>query len=237
MSYSYTDMIAAFKIGAAHPGGTNATKKAISKMITYPHDSILDVGCGIGKTLGYLATITNSKLYGVDAHPRMIKHARAHLDQFAQVMLFHSTIAALPIKDESIDCILAESVTSFTNIHSSLKKYNQLLRPAGIACLIELTLEHELEDELHNEFCSFYGLNRLLSKDEWLTQIKAADFAITEVISLKPESGETLDIEIDNDIAPAYFELMAYHYALIEQIRPSLSSYLFVCQKKPRQPS
>lgn len=51
----------------------------LEKILIFPHQAILDVGCGTGNLLSMVPRETGTKLYGIDLSPEMVKLARAKL--------------------------------------------------------------------------------------------------------------------------------------------------------------
>lgn len=232
MDFSYTNMLAQLNIGSAHPGGASATQKAWHKIESYPHDVILDAGCGTGRTLAYLADTTSSHLIGIDNNEAMIEKAKQRLKDSRQVDLILADLTELPFPSETIDCILSESVTSFANIATGLKEYHRVLREDGILCLIEITAKDALSAEESAEINGFYGTNSILTKSEWQDAINEASFYTIDCIPFPATSEGDVDMDIETKVDPIYFDFLTHHYHLIEKMRHQLIGYLFLCQKR-----
>ncbi|WP_440897767.1 class I SAM-dependent methyltransferase [Amphibacillus sp. Q70] len=231
MDFSYTNMLAQLNVGSAHPGGASATQQAWHKINSHPHDVILDAGCGTGKTLAYLAETTKSRLFGIDNNDTMIAKAKQRLKNSRQVDLILADITDLPFPNETIDCILSESVTSFVDITVGLKEYHRVLREHGILCLIEITAKDPLSANESAEINGFYGTHSILTKSEWQDAINEAGFCSIDCIRLPATTEGNADIDMQSKVDPIYFEFLAHHYHLIEKIHDQLIGYLFLCQK------
>ncbi|MCZ0704369.1 ubiquinone/menaquinone biosynthesis C-methylase UbiE [Natronobacillus azotifigens] len=235
MTVSYTDMIAAFNIGSAHPGGLAVTKEMFQQVEKHPHQSILDVGCGTGRTVQYISEQTTGKIIGIDYDPKMITKAKQKLANTTNVELKTGNVEALPIDEETIDCIISESVTSFAHIPVALKEYARVLRENGILCLLEMTATMPLSPEAKQELTSFYGLSSIYTEPEWREAIERAGFTLLDSLSFAPETEGVLDSDIHQTIDPVYFDIMARHYQLTEKYRDVLGSRIYYCQKTPKR--
>lgn len=235
MNITYTDMIAKFNIGSAHPGGLAVTKKIFETLKTYPHDHILDVGCGTGKTMDYLAKETNSQIIGIDRNPEMIKKAKERLNGQTNASVIPADIKHLPIKNSSIDCVLSESVTSFTHIPTSLQQYNRVLHDKGLLILLEMTAKESLTEEEKAEMQSFYEVNTILTEAEWKNTIEEAGFSLLGIETFSPETEGAIDLNLQQEIDPIYFEIMAQHYHIIEKARKKYQAQIYYCQKNKKE--
>ncbi|MBM7540972.1 class I SAM-dependent methyltransferase [Amphibacillus cookii] len=232
MNDSYTNMLAKLKIGSAHPGGLALTKKIIDKVKNYPHQTILDAGCGTGCTLAYLAEQTDSTLIGIDQHSQMIDHATKRLAGIEHAEVILADMSAIPIEANYVNCVIAESSVSFTKILNTLREFNRILQNNGIICLVEMTAIKPLTDQEEEAFCSFYGFDSILTKNDWIEAIEKAEFTVLESDRVEPETKGPIDLEIEPGIDPSYFKMMAEHYHLIEQLKDKLGTHIYIAQKR-----
>lgn len=231
MEFTYTSMLAQLNVASAHPGGFAATKKAWEHLKNYRHDCILDAGCGTGKTLEFLAEVTNSRLIGIDQNQAMIKQAEQRL-KGKTVELIQGKVQELPFEDGSIDCIISESVVSFNQIDPILREYNRVLRPGGILHLIEITGDQTLTQKMIKEVKQFYQLKSLLSPDEWIESIEKVHFDLIDYFPLSTTNDGDAGLKISTDTNQIFLDFLNHHYHLIELIQKSLIGYQFLCQKK-----
>lgn len=232
MNNTYTDMLAKLKIGSAHPGGLALTKKIIDKIKHYPHETILDAGCGTGATIAYLAEHTDSTLIGIDQHSQMIDHAMKRLAGIENAEVILADMSTIPIEANHVNCVIAESSVSFTNILNTLNEFNRILQNNGIIYLVEMTAIKLLTDQEREAFCSFYGFDSVYTKNDWIEAIRKAEFTILEAERVAPETKGAIDLEIEPGIDPSYFKMMAEHYHLIEQLQDKLGTYIYIAQKR-----
>jgi ubiquinone/menaquinone biosynthesis C-methylase UbiE len=181
--YSYSDALAHFGVGGAHPGGLALTKKIMAKENISKNMKILDVGCGTGQTSAYLAKTYHAQVYAMDIHPVMLKKAKERfIREKLPILLVKGSSEQIPFKEREFDIIIAESVTAFTDVQKSLKEYRRVLKPNGILITIDMTEEHPLTKVEKEELLQFYHMKELLSEQDWLKSFREAGFKRTEIL-------------------------------------------------------
>ncbi|WP_182201412.1 class I SAM-dependent methyltransferase [Paraliobacillus salinarum] len=231
MNINYTDMIATFGIGGAHPGGLSATKYIINQLELDQKERILDVGCGNGQTLEYLAQTLPNPLYGVDRHQDMLSNAKIRLENYPTITLKEANIENLPFQDNFFGLILSESVTAFTSIDQSLHEYARTLKDGGKLMLLEMTANDILKKEEQTEIINFYNISRLLTEEMWCNAIYKAGLHIISIEAVPTHLENIIDFNIQEDMNERYFEMMAKHYHLTNKFKDTLSARLYYCKK------
>ncbi|GGM41959.1 methyltransferase [Paraliobacillus quinghaiensis] len=230
MTITYTDMIAMFGIGGAHPGGLGITKQIIKK-VNKENLNVLDVGCGTGQTLLYFATHTGGHITGIDLNPVMLAKARERIKGQPNIKLLKANAEALPFKDNAFDVVISESVTTFTNINKSLREYMRVLKHKGILVLLEMTSNQTLSHDAMEEIKQFYQVPSVFTEQEWIDNLAAIGFKNVIVEPISSQSEAVIDFDLNESINPSYFNLMANHYSLTEKYKDSLSARLYYCEK------
>ncbi len=95
------------------------------------NERVLDVGCGTGAMLGWLAAENPSlELHGVDACAEMLDVARERLAGAAQIDTADAT--ALPHDDASFDLVMSCNMFHYiADPVSALREMSRVLRPGG----------------------------------------------------------------------------------------------------------
>ncbi len=92
--------------------------------------SVLDVGCGTGRWLTYFESLSPASLTGCDPSAAMLANAKAKLSP--ATILHRCSADALPLKDFSLDLILASFVLSYVkDIASFAAQCSRSLKPGG----------------------------------------------------------------------------------------------------------
>ncbi|WP_157967315.1 MULTISPECIES: class I SAM-dependent methyltransferase [Paraliobacillus] len=231
MKLSYTDMVAMFGIGGAHPGGLGIIKQWVKRVNPNPHQRILDIGCGTGQSLLYLAENTASQIVGIDQNVLMLEKSSQRLKQHPHVNIIQANAEDLPFPTQSIDHIISESVTAFTKIKVALKEYQRVLKHNGILTLLEMTSNRQLTPAIQDEIKQFYGVTALMTEEGWINALKETGFKSIEVEKIPDSLEAVIDFDLNQSIDPAYFDLMANHYNLTEKYKDDLSARLYYCRK------
>ena len=105
------------------------------------HQTILDVGCGGGRTLCKLAAVaTQGKVYGVDYSEESIavsKRTNAHWIKMGRVEVRHGSVSQLPFPDHMFDLVTAVETHFFwPNLPADMREIFRVLRPGGKLILI-----------------------------------------------------------------------------------------------------
>lgn len=237
MTYSYTDLLAIFGIGGAHPGGLTLSRAVLSELDISEETELLEVGCGTGQTTALILDQFPCQLYAIDHHPVMIEKTQSRLaDKTASVKLVKASVENLPFENKKFDHILSESVTAFTNTSTSLCEYSRVLKDEGQLVLIEMAGIQPLSEQETNEITNFYGFHAILSEEEWLQSLKNAGFKNVNTFSISLEElirdeDDFTEFNMSPGIDPSLFEKLDKHNHLTEQYKNKLGFRVFFCKK------
>lgn len=235
MNYTYLDCLASFGVGGAHPGGLLLTKSILSGEDIDQEKSILDVGCGTGQTSAYIAEKYRCSVTSLDNNITMLEKAKqrfSSLNLASNVM--YGNVENLPFIDESFDFILSESVTSFTDVSSTLQEFKRVLKPKGVLLAIEMVLEDSLSEEELKTVVDFYRISQLLTESEWYKLFQKVGFKQISLEKLKQQFDENdidtaPDFLLSENIDNKLLEILEKHEHLITTYRDKLVFYIFRC--------
>jgi len=174
---NYHDALAAVGASSAHPGGFASTRAWMKKVPIDSAATVLEVGCGTGRTACTISKMYNATVIGVDIHPQMIAKATSRA-QAMRVPVTFMTVerGPLPFAKESMDVVVAESVTVFNDIAPMLSEYYRVLRPGGFVLDIEMSAAARLPDHVLQIFRQTYGAVSVPTLRQWKTLYTDAQF-------------------------------------------------------------
>ena len=121
-------------------GHSHVTQWGLSHVSINKDNTILDIGCGGGKTVNTLAkTATEGKIYGIDYSEVSVAVASSinkKLIDTGRVEILHASVGSLPFPDDSFDLVTAvESYYFWPDLISNLKEIRRVLKPGGSVIL------------------------------------------------------------------------------------------------------
>ena len=150
--------------------------------------TILDVGCGGGRTVGKLAAIaTQGKVYGVDYSCESVaatERTNAQWINLGRVEARHGSVSELPFPDGMFDLITAvETHFWWPNLASDLREVFRVLKPGGTLILIAEVYKgaNTTVSRLAEKYASQTGI-KLLSVEEHRELFINAGYSGVQVI-------------------------------------------------------
>jgi SAM-dependent methyltransferase len=152
--------------GPLHPGGTDATAALLDRADVGPGTRVLDVGCGAGEALA-VARDRGADAVGVDPSPDAAGTIRGDA-------------TALPIRDASVDVLLAECVLCLTDLPAALGEANRVLADGGRLAVSDVVVDGDgpaVPERVAAALC----LSGARSRDRLRSEITDAGFAVRTV--------------------------------------------------------
>lgn len=151
------------------------------------HYTILDVGCGGGRTVSKLAAIaTQGKVYGVDYSEESVaatKRTNARWIDLGRVEVLLGSVSQLPFPNNMFDLVTAvETHFWWPNLPADTREVFRVLNPGGTLILIAEIYkgEHKIAARLIEKYASLTGMT-LLSVDEHREHLTNAGFSDVQV--------------------------------------------------------
>lgn len=152
------------------------------------HSTILDIGCGGGRTVGKLAAIaTLGKVYGVDYSEESVaatKRTNARWIDLGRVEVLHGSVSELPFPDNQFDLITAvETHFWWPDLRNDMREVFRVTKPGGTLILIAEVYKGAPTrvSKLAEKYASRVGMT-LLSADEHRELLTSAGYADVHVI-------------------------------------------------------
>ncbi len=153
------------------------------------HDTILDVGCGGGRTVGKLAEMaTQGKVYGLDYSEESValtKKTNARWIESGRVEVRHGSVSQLPFPDGMFDLVTAvETHFWWSSVSAGMDEIFRVLKPGGELILIAEIFKgtNTTSARLAEKYASKTGM-KFLSVDEHRALFVHANFSDIHVIA------------------------------------------------------
>ena len=155
--------------------------------------TMLDVGCGGGKTLQRLLKRSQgAKVYGIDISEESVAKARKVnakvLDK--QVFVTQGSAEMLPYKDGKFDLVTAvETVYFWPNLPNCLQEVRRVLKPGGkFAIMVEVV-------DSNSKWISVVEGMTAYSPEELKKLLEEAGFTQTEIHRMKPSNATIIGVK------------------------------------------
>ncbi|MDC2866567.1 class I SAM-dependent methyltransferase [Bacillus sp. BP-3] len=236
--YSYLDFLAAFGVGSAHPGGFTLTKQLLAQLSLGPYTKLLEIGCGTGRTASYIVKQHGSVVSAVEMNETMVEKAKKRWNKDGvNIELIKGSAEALQFHDEAFHIVLGESVLAFTNKRKAIDECYRVLQRGGVLLVIEMVTEQHLSVREEEQIITLYGMEQLLTEQEWTALFQEAKFTtvrvvgggtIAETISAHVEQPEW---DISDYISQDLYDSWIAHEQILQQYKHRLGHRIFICEK------
>jgi ubiquinone/menaquinone biosynthesis C-methylase UbiE len=150
--------------------------------------TILDVGCGGGRTVGKLAAMaTQGKAYGVDYSEESVaatKKTNEGAIEGGRVEVRHGSVSQLPFSDDMFDLVTAvETHFWWPNLAADIREVFRVVKPGGALVVVAEVYKgaNTMASKLAEKYASRTGMT-LLSADEHRELFANASFSDVQVI-------------------------------------------------------
>ena len=163
-----------------------------------PHYTILDVGCGGGRTVSKLAEVaTQGKVYGIDyseASVAMSERTNARWIDMQRVEIRHASVSHLPFEDGSFDLVTAvETHFWWPDLPAGVREIYRVLKRGGTLVVIAEVYKgaNTIVARLIEQKASRTGM-KLLDPEEHRALLAHAGFS---EIQITPKDGSARWVE------------------------------------------
>jgi ubiquinone/menaquinone biosynthesis C-methylase UbiE len=183
-----TGWLGRFTLWGMNLGHSKLTDWGLEHISIENHHTILDVGCGGGRTVGKLAAIaTQGKVYGVDYSDESVaatKRTNARWIDLGRVQIRHGSVSQLPFPDGMFDLVTAvETHFWWPDLPGDMREVFRVLKSGGTLVLIAEIYKGKstMAAKLAEKYASRTGMT-LLSVDEHRELFTNAGYSNVQVI-------------------------------------------------------
>ncbi|QWH38476.1 class I SAM-dependent methyltransferase [Bacillus mycoides] len=235
---TYIDFLAYYGIGSAHPGGFTLTKQLLAQLPLRHRASVLEIGCGTGKTAAYMAKEFSYQVTAVEKNEIMIQKAKDRWSyEGLNIQLIQGNVEHLPCLHDSFELVLGESILAFTNKEKVISECYRVLQKDGKLVVIEMITEKHIEKKEEEKIGQLYGMKEVLTENEWVHLFKAANFkritiagggTIAETVAGHMEEPEW---NVSPFIPEELYEAWVQHEQVLLMYQHILGHRIFICEK------
>ena len=161
------------------------TKWGLAHVTIQPTDTILDVGCGGGRTIAAMTRAApRGQVFGVDYSPTSVdvaRHVNAAAIQAGRAAVQQASVSALPFPATTFDLVTAvETHYYWPHLLDDLREVRRVLKPGGRVVLIAETYRGRRMDWLYRPVMRLLRA-KYLTVDEHRAALEGAGYAKVEV--------------------------------------------------------
>jgi ubiquinone/menaquinone biosynthesis C-methylase UbiE len=164
------------------------TNWGLTQISLEKHYTILDVGCGGGRTISKLAAMApEGKVYGIDYSEESVaasKKTNARSIEASRVEVRHGSVSQLPFSDGTFDLVTAvETHFWWPNLAADMREIFRVVKPGGALVVIAEVYKgaNTMSSKLAEKYASRTGMT-LLSAGEHRELFESAGYSDVHVI-------------------------------------------------------
>ena len=181
-----------FLVRGMNFGHSGLTRWGLAKVDIPENATVLDIGCGGGRTLERLASLARlGKAVGIDYSEDAVTVARKRNQQLiasGRVEVLHGTVSSMPFPDATFDCVSAvETYYFWPDITADLTEVRRVMKPDGQLVIIGGMYLGSRFDNRNMKLIRAGGM-RCFSVQEFEETLQDAGFP-TVAVTVKPRKG------------------------------------------------
>jgi SAM-dependent methyltransferase len=172
---------------------SKVTDWGLSHISIQKDDTVLDVGCGGGRTVSKLAAVvTHGKVYGVDFSKESVivaNRTNRRWIEMGSVEIREGSVSQLPFSDDMFDLVTAvETHFWWPDLPADMREVLRVLKPGGTLIIVAEIYKgaKTMTAELAEKYLPMSGM-KLLSVDEHRELLANAGYVDVQVVD---ESGK-----------------------------------------------
>jgi ubiquinone/menaquinone biosynthesis C-methylase UbiE len=189
-----TGLLGRFTLSRMNSRHSKLTDWGLQHISLENQQTILDIGCGGGRTIHKLAAIAkHAKVYGIDYSEESVaatKRTNAQSTALGRIEVLHGSVSQLPSPDNMFDLVTAvETHFWWPNLPNDLREVLRVLKPGGTLILIAEVYKgaNTTTSKLAEKFAAQTGMI-LLSVDEHRQLLTNANYSNVQIIE-QPNKG------------------------------------------------
>jgi len=208
-----------------HIGGRQATIYALSKLALDKNQHVLDVGCGIGGAVRYLARHVGCDVSAIDLTPEYIAAAKVltEMTGLDQRIRYHAGSALhMPYQNENFDAGISMHVAM--NIADRPSLYGEMarvLKPGAALCIYDVMKNNDQQISFPLPWAESEKTSYLVSAESMHGLLQQAGFVIDDI-----EDRTDFALEFFRDNLSAVPKPLGIHIVMGENAREKMQNTL-----------
>lgn len=164
------EYMATVGVDMLHPGGMKRTEELAEMCRISKGKTVLDVGCGYGRTACHIAKKYDCNVVGIDGSETMIRGARekARKARVEEKVCFEIGNAEnLCFEDESFYVVISEGTTVLVDKKKAIREYVRVTKSGGYLGLNELSWRKKVSKEIIEKTLTDLQGVQPLGYDQW----------------------------------------------------------------------
>jgi SAM-dependent methyltransferase len=139
-----------------HAGGIAGTQRLLDQLDIQHGMTVLDLGCGVGSAMLYVAKRVQCRLIGVDRDPEMLRRARRTMPAkaFPEVHYVQADGTRIGFAADSFDRVIVQSVACFNDNEALFGEIARILKPGGMVGMNEVTWRKQPTQTIERVMCA-----------------------------------------------------------------------------------
>jgi SAM-dependent methyltransferase len=166
---------------------SKVTDWGLARAVVRPGDTILDVGCGGGRTVSKLAALApEGKVYGIDHSSRAVAAATKLNDRVVRdgrVEIVEGSVSQLPFPNGMFDVVTAvETHFWWPDLPGDMREVFRVVKPGGLLVVIAevYAAAKARASQLAEKYANRSGM-KMLSVDQHREMLESAGFSNVEI--------------------------------------------------------
>jgi arsenite methyltransferase len=178
----YADEALLFLLGPSlHPGGLDLTRRLAEKLGISESDSVLDVACGVGSTVGFLESTYKCNALGIDLSKKLTGKASSAF-KTRGFGFANADGENLPLEPESFNVVVSEcSMCLMPESHQGIREAFRVLKHDGRIGITDIAVRGPLPEELDNVLTSLLCVSQKVMWQDYSAPIEMAGFEKIEI--------------------------------------------------------
>ena len=168
-----------------HIGGRQATKYLIDRLSLEAGHHVLDVGCGIGGAVRYIAANTGCRVTGIDLTPSFIQAAETLTKVVGledRAFFDVGSALAMPYDEAQFDAVVTMHVAMNIFDRTSLyQEMSRVLKPGGIIGIFDIMRKSDDALTFPVPWADSPAISHLVTPEEMVKLLACAGIVVTEI--------------------------------------------------------